>query len=1028
MAGAPPGVEEVAAACRALLSWQSTPEQRRAAEAFVTALRKADGKAPSAWGTLALAVGGEPPLEAPVRCLVAQTLRAQAQRARQPPGPEMVATVAQLLALEARRGARPVLTQLCLAAAAAAARAREWPEGEVLGRLVAQVEGLHPSVRLELVALLPAELGEKGVSMNPKRKAALQAALGAGAADVEGWLRAACAADGAGEAGGLSHRCAHAAAAFRCFVAWVTWELLPPPIIAASPLLQLAVAAVLDGESDEPTRQSATELVCSVCAVGAAREQLLPQLEALAATAQAAGAPPELRRGACQCVVALGVGLAPALLAWAPSAGGPESAALTVLTSAIGAISLSPEPMLSELSQDFWLAIVDAMVATDAPQQANAPLLEWLVGVCIGRSVLPAQFLAGPVEMDEEEEAEEARVGAGEVLQLLAAGPVAQATALLTRLEAELEGAIRQADGAGEAALRLEAVVFVLAMVGKPAITNRHGLGPEGAAVCVRLLQRVCALAAQCSGSLALAESAPQTLLYRSCIVLLGTYAGVAQLSPDTDVVDAAAAMEVVGASLTQPAAAMRAWGRGEDHVGAVAFWRLATHCARQLRPLLGQLAAGAMTAEVRVAMESRGWGGRRTDGRKLLVRGLCAVLWHATGAGDAAEQRGAASAVLGPLLAEVESAMASVPDAATAQPQAWELWCDGYCDSLGVLGAALGAQVKDASGVTTQTSALAVRLLWPQIAALVESAAALSIQLGALSAAFEGVAEATVETVAALPPCLADAEAEHLVVVCELSVRGFGTPSLPRADRWLRPLLAAARCCEASAAAQQALATTLPSLVGVFVAAQQPAAAVETAADGWTAMYELALRLATACPAAFCAEATVAPLLQAIVEDLLRPSDGGGVMATDRAAAIASLKLLARLGEWATPDALGGGEARAQLAATVQHWLATGGGTATAVGILRGASGSLPPWMIDNLAEALYGLGQVLGPSLPAVLDEAFASEVLLPPVRRDKPEPRAAAIKQLMEAKDRRVFKRVLKALCGGKKKGVAGAPPAT
>ena len=64
----------------------------------------------------------------------------------------------------------------------------------------------------------------------------------------------------------------------------------------------------------------------------------------------------------------------------------------------------------------------------------------------------------------------------------------------------------------------------------------------------------------------------------------------------------------------------------------------------------------------------------------------------------------------------------------------------------------------------------------------------------------------------------------------------------------------------------------------------------------------------------------------------------------------------------------------------------------------------------------------------VPAVLDEAFASEVLAPPVRRDKPEPRAAAIKQLMEAKDRRVFKRVLKALCGGKKKGVAGAPPAT
>ena len=113
-------------------------------------------------------------------------------------------------------------------------------------------------------------------------------------------------------------------------------------------------------------------------------------------------------------------------------------------------------------------------------------------------------------------------------------------------------------------------------------------------------------------------------LVYRSAVVAAGVLCPAAQGQPTV----VAAVMELLSGCLHRPAATMRAWGRGEDHVAAVTFWRLAVSCPTELAPSFHQLAADLLSApETKAAMTSNGWGGRRTDGRRLLVRGLGAVL-----------------------------------------------------------------------------------------------------------------------------------------------------------------------------------------------------------------------------------------------------------------------------------------------------------------------------------------------------------------------------------------------------------------
>ena len=720
-----------------------------------------------------------------------------------------------------------------------------------------------------------------------------------------------------------------------------------------------------------------------------------------------------VRRCACRGLVAIGVAMAPDLLAWSPSSGGAEGATLGQLTAALGACSLDEELDLSELSQDFWLALAEALSAT-AGAEANGPLLQWMVGVCAARCVLPLAFLIALTEADGEEETEEARVGAAEVLKAVAEGPVSHALALMTRLDTELGALIEQAGAQAQAAdsaavANLEAMVYLISMVGKPALTDRgESADLDSLAQCAtQVLQRVCSLAAQLSGV---------PLLYRTCLVAIGT------LSPTAGRSSAVlnACVECVGGSLSLSAATMRAWGRGEDHVGSVAFWRLATNCAAQLRPTLPQLAAGTMTVEVRAAMETRGWGGRRTDGRKLLVRGLCAVMSESAVFSEE-ELVAGATAVFGPMLAELQAGITATPDGSTTDAALWSDWCDIYCDSVGVLSAGIAAAPPGA-----------VRLLWPEIWVTVTKAVELAWTLGAASAVFEELMEVTVEVLTALPRCFAantgeEVEGVALTAVCTVAVAGFTRPALPHCALWLRPLVAIVRCGKDGPAAQHALASCFPDVVRAFLTALQSGpggGSADENAMSWAAVYSLVLDLATSCPAVLCGDGVLPSLLDALVADLLR-EDGCG--ASDRAAGISGLKIVAKLRDWATAKP-GSVDPHAQLSALAQQWLGSGGALATAVGILRAASGALPPWMIDNLADALWGLGEVLGSEgLAAILNEALCSELLPHPVRRLKPEARATALGLLLASKDRRVFKRSLKAITGGKKKGVSGAPPA-
>lgn len=260
-----PNAAAVALSCRSLLGVTSSHEQRVAAEAYLAAVRK---PSPAAWAVLVEVVGTA--YEQPVRCFAAQTLRAHAQRGRDPPPHAMTRDSLGLLAAEHER---PVMTQLCLAAAAAASRATEWAVSDVLARLTSAP--LDSGVVLELVRLLPEELDEKRLSVNPQRRKELRAALRASTAELSGWLAAAC---GAADDSGTGAPEATVRAAFGCLTSWLRAELVPSELAGATPLLGLALRTVLAQSEgcgavvsppvlSDATREAAADVICGAVAV-----------------------------------------------------------------------------------------------------------------------------------------------------------------------------------------------------------------------------------------------------------------------------------------------------------------------------------------------------------------------------------------------------------------------------------------------------------------------------------------------------------------------------------------------------------------------------------------------------------------------------------------------------------------------------------------------------------------------------------------------------------------------------------------
>ena len=131
---------------------------------------------------------------------------------------------------------------------------------------------------------------------------------------------------------------------------------------------------------------------------------------------------------------------------------------------------------------------------------------------------------------------------------------------------------------------------------------------------------------------MALASSSP--LVYRTAVVATGVLCPAAQGRPAA----VAAVMQLLSGCIHRPAATMRAWGRGEDHVAAVTFWRLAVSCPAELAPSFHQLAADFVSsAEVTChATSPESFTSSSTSCSVIMPRTLTIVFmrqmpWHAS-------------------------------------------------------------------------------------------------------------------------------------------------------------------------------------------------------------------------------------------------------------------------------------------------------------------------------------------------------------------------------------------------------------
>jgi len=100
-------------------------------------------------------------------------------------------------------------------------------------------------------------------------------------------------------------------------------------------------------------------------------------------------------------------------------------------------------------------------------------------------------------------------------------------------------------------------------------------------------------------------------------------------------------------------------------------------------------------------------------------------------------------------------------------------------------------------------------------------------------------------------------------------------------------------------------------------------------------------------------------------------------------------------------------------------------GGVATVGAILKAVNGAMPSWSLDPLVEAFRTLNLALGSaSFEKLLRGALAlNDVPRPDAKEATKETFAVEILAQKAQLDRRVYKRLMKAFCGGKKKNTTG-----
>jgi hypothetical protein len=317
---------------------------------------------------------------------------------------------------------------------------------------------------------------------------------------------------------------------------------------------------------------------------------------------------------------------------------------------------------------------------------------------------------------------------------------------------------------------------------------------------------------------------------------------------------------------------------------------------------------------------------------------------------------------------------------------------CAMHLQALGIVleeSAAPGAARLDLSGAGAD------------LLGLVEAAAGAACQQDHAVELLHPLCQAAAGLAAALP---ATVGGRALALVAPLAA----LPPLPRMEP--APVLAAVR---RASAAQNAAAGHV-----IDVAWRALGPAMPNADDGdWLhAALELCCTLAQRWPAA-CAASPLHPLAVRCLQRSAR--------CFHRAACEAGLRLAgALLGCGAE---VGAGD-RAALRAALQG----GPGVAVVQAMLAGACGAQPPYMLAPIAETLHAAWLVGDGNTVASL--LYAAVLESPPAEagwgRWKPEAAEASLRDMLGEAcrgDAKRFKRLFKALCGGKKKGHCGEPPA-
>lgn len=453
---------------------------------------------------------------------------------------------------------------------------------------------------LELLRLVPDELHEKRLSVAPARRQALMMAFEQAAEGISNALVGQLSATGVNIIPPV----------LAAWSGWLQGGLLPVSVVAVSPLMRVSLQGLT--AVDPGIVAIAADVVCgaasmAVASAGPPRPEIELAQAATILVPSLLGVVIDLcdtiarspSVDTVRTVVAIGVAAVAAAppSIWVARQDDTEGSLNyeTVQSEEFALIS-SCQTLLDCLSRqlmngcqdleaantalEFWNALAGAAV-----RASNAELAQMILQVVVSSCSLPAELVAGNGNPTDQDDAEEARVGFMDVAKELVIDAPSIGPMLLRQLGSSLMSVLQDGVAGDFPEPTVEAILYAASMLARPAILGLMGNDEALQAVAVE----ACSLLDLIPAVLvAMADSAP--LVRRTAVVLAGTLAPVlcAHSGARSDA-SLKIVLELVYSSLAIPHARMKAWGRGEDHVAAVALWRLGTACSAPLMPAFEQ-------------------------------------------------------------------------------------------------------------------------------------------------------------------------------------------------------------------------------------------------------------------------------------------------------------------------------------------------------------------------------------------------------------------------------------------------------